>query len=185
LRPRTEELHERGVQERGAGIVVGRQQRCRVQRDEPPGVVRRAVAEAGVGDDPQEAARPEAEPVRIDVQRVVGVAPELPASVAASTQHPLRGEEQIHVEEHALLPELVPEPKPVPGESVSLPQISTPGRGHVDGLSDHDTGAEEHVESQQDNPWNRTDAGSRIPTRLVWRAADGPGLNRGWRRDAR
>ena len=85
-----------------------------------------AVPEAAVAVDLEEPARPEAQLAGVDIERVVGVAVELPAGVLAATHDALRTQEDVGVEHHALLAELVAQPPPAAGEPWPIPRSSHP-----------------------------------------------------------
>ncbi len=87
--------------------------------------------ESGVALELEKAARPQAQLLRVDIERVIHIAPEIGASAAAAAHNSLGGREQINVQYDTLLCEIVPQPAPVAGEARSKPNIPAPGIGHV------------------------------------------------------
>ena len=119
--------------EAGCWFVLGQQQK-RVHRHDGAGSRLHAVPEAAVAVEFEEPARPEAQLAGVDVERVVGVAPEVPAGVLAAAHDALRTQEDVRVEHHALLAELVAQPPPAAGEPRPIPEVAAPGRRDVVGL---------------------------------------------------
>ena len=134
--PLAEELRERQVHERRGGRVVGLgQQGEHVDRHDGSGVLVLGVPVAGEGLDLEEAAGPEPELARVQVQLVVDQAVVRHARVAPSRPHALEDLEQIQVERDAPLGQPVPALPPVAGEPRPRPQVARVGRWRI-GLRD-------------------------------------------------
>ena len=130
--PLAEELRERQVHERRGGRVVGLgQQGEHVHRDDGSGVLVLGVPVAGEGLDLEEAAGPEPELARVQVQLVVDEAVVRHTRVAPSRRRALEDLEQIEIEGDAPLGQPVPALPPVAGETRPRPQVARIGRGRI------------------------------------------------------
>ena len=123
-----------GAHERAGSVVRCGYQAGGVYRDDAAGSVEHVAAEAGVTADLEEAARPEAQLARVEIERVIDIAPEIGAGAAAAGRDVLRGQEQIQVQYDTLLPEIIAHPAPITGEPWSGQEVPAPGRRHLDRL---------------------------------------------------
>jgi hypothetical protein len=104
---RAEELRQRRIHQRRRPIVDPGDDGGGVYRNGAGGIVEDIAAETGVGLKFEEAARPQTELLRVDIERVIQIAPETAAGAAAAAHIDLRGQQQIEVEHDALLGELI------------------------------------------------------------------------------
>ena len=130
----TEELHQGCIGQCGGSIVNTGQQRCGIDRDYRADIVENIAAKARIGLKLEKTAPPEARLLGIDVERIIDVAPEVTAGVAAAGNIDLRRQQQIEVDHDAHLAELVAPPAPITGETRPIQHIPAPGRWDGIGL---------------------------------------------------
>src|SRR5262245_38233913 len=157
---RMEELREGRVQERRRRMIELGEQRGGVERDDHSGRLVHAASEAAHGIDLQKPTGPEPELLRVDVERVLGIAPQIPARVPPAAQDALRRQQHVRVEHDALLAELVAEAAPAPREPLARPEVAAPGFGNPDRLRARDVRQFEQAEQA-----DRDDGGAKEPCR--------------------
>jgi len=104
---RAEELRYGRVHQRRDPLVDPGYQGGGVYRHQRPGIVERIAAKAGVGLKLEETARPQAQLLRVDIERIIDVASEIGTGAAATAHDILGGPEQINVEYNTPLCEIV------------------------------------------------------------------------------
>src|SRR5205814_2306469 len=155
---RGEELrHGRVHQRRGAIIDPGQQGGC-VDRHECADIAEHVAAKAGVGLKLDETARPQAELLGVEVERVIDIAPEIAANAAAAAHIDLRRQQQIDVEDDALFAEVVAQSAPIAGQAGSGQQIPTPGGGDRIGLRTDARWSGERSQAYQEQPGSEAQA---------------------------
>src|SRR5262249_62220221 len=111
------------------GLPGRRQERGRAGREGGPGGIIDVWSEGGEALPAQETAGPEAQLLRTDVGGIPRQAPVRRDFVPPAGRHALEGLQQVDVQHHAFLPEIVSQPTPATSEPGAGPEVAPPAGG--------------------------------------------------------
>src|SRR5437773_82217 len=153
---RAEKLQERQVHEGTGGVTGLGQDGDDVGGYERPGGIVDAVPEVGHAHDSEEAARPQSQLLRVDVQGVLGEAAVLGEILATADSNALGNLEEVDIHHDALLSHLVAQSEPVTGQPGAVPEAAAPGGRDIHGLGSRRARQHHHRERYADRPARST-----------------------------